>query len=260
VEKAKLASTQLETNLPGNKAGGKRTPDSKPGASKLWCGNCNRFLAGTEIDSKADGIFCKTHSSRVALVPICKQDNAHGLYDRPNNVSKCSVCGRVLERFGETVQNKLDLLGAGTATEMARNTAYVWLNQKRYLKYHKQAGFHEVLTRFDKVIFVPGKGQPIADIFGLKIGLEICFDHASGALKETGPKACSDKPTFHVILSAKVKFKDANQYVRDNGWIVHASSDLSFNSVLQKGKNAPETPKSFGNVDVYDLGEVQFDV
>jgi hypothetical protein len=148
--------------------------------------------------------------------------------------TQCGFCGQMLGRLGLSKPETLALLNDPKAQEMSRNTAYVYLDGRRYLKYHKQAGFHEVLSQGDRNVFVPGKKQPTACVDNLWFGVEICFDHAAGALKTPADGILCKPADVHVILSACVMNQDANLYTRVGGWVVHASSNFAYNRVAQR--------------------------
>ena len=105
--------------------------------------------------------------------------------------------------------------------QMARNTAYVYCNGKRLLKYAKIGDYHEVLTD-STVVAVPGiqAGTFIYD--GVRYGLEICLDHYLGVLQKLKPPK---PPHVHIILSAWVQRTDTNSLTTLAGFITHASSN-----------------------------------
>jgi hypothetical protein len=226
-----------------------------------WCSSCNDL-----VDVDSSGTKCADCGStvkeeaylwcKVCGIPVKPMDDCD-----PGDT--CSKCPRLLIRGGITRAQTLHMLGQTTAVEMSRNTAYVDLNGKRHLKYYKQAGFHEVLTEDGSNVFVAGAKQPSVNVAGIRIGLEICFDHAVGALRTPAGKASNQRPDIHVILSASVQMDDTNLHVKQGGWIVHASSEANFNKVFQNAGTATnpqtatgETPVVSdlnGNVDIYLL-------
>jgi hypothetical protein len=145
-----------------------------------------------------------------------------------------------------------------TATKMARNTVYVYLNGERKMKYQKQAGFHEVLTKRKETVFVPGKKQPTVEIDGKWYGIEVCLDHGGGALKT--PQLPSHPPTvkpdFHIIVSAAIDPILENSYAKPGGWVVSASSDEDCCKLYKMGSGSwteQTEPHPVGNVDVYEI-------
>jgi hypothetical protein len=146
---------------------------------------------------------------------------------------------------------------------VGRNTAYVLLNGDVLFKYNKRGDFHEVLhdNSADGTVFVPGlfdgrflvktAEQPPRSI---EFGLEICLDHAVGMLERTvAPKGRVD---VHLITSASVAVEPKNVAVKDQGYLVHASSNASYSKaqVCPGLTDVPTTVKLHSNtVTAYTL-------
>ena len=133
------------------------------------------------------------------------------------------------KRTAPSTQDKLNKLG-GTATEMARNTCYVYLAGKKLLKYNKQNDYHEVIDA-GTAVYVPGKRTPFVTVEGLTYGIEVCLDHVAETQKKlvtAGQLAAA--PDVLVILSAQVAFNSAYM-VDPTGFVIHACSDPANNRV-----------------------------
>jgi hypothetical protein len=168
----------------------------------------------------------------------------------------CPQCHMRLHLAPKTTDEALALVP--NAAKMARNTAYVYLNGERKMKYHKQAGFHEVLNDRKETVFVPGKKQPTVEIDGKWYGIEVCLDHEKGALKT--PQQPTDPATvkadFHIILAAWVQPNLANAYAKPGGWVVSASSKADCCKLYKAGSGGwteQTNPQAVGNVDVYEI-------
>jgi hypothetical protein len=131
-----------------------------------------------------------------------------------------------------TNQQKLNELGGGNATHMARNTSLIYLNGKKQAKYHKAQDFHEVLDAKGDTVYVPGDSVPTFAVDGLTYGVEICLDHAYGSLRTRLP--AGQAPDVVVLMSAKVKF-DAANLPAPGAMVVHACSEKSWSFVGRGG-------------------------
>jgi DNA-directed RNA polymerase subunit RPC12/RpoP len=171
-----------------------------------------------------------------------------------DSVQDCPDCGRKL--FVKDVTHTEAVATVPTALNLARNTVYVYLNGERRAKYHKQAGFHEVLNDRGETVFVPGKKQPTFAIDGIWYGLEVCLDHGAGALKTPQDIFSPVKPDIHIILSAQIEAEFDNRYVRKGGWVVHASSYPKYNKVYKVGDSdwtKQPVQATAGDVDIYQI-------
>lgn len=116
----------------------------------------------------------------------------------------------------------------GTATHMARSTAYAFLNGKQVAKYHKQGDFFEVLSDVDNNVFVPGPYSkegltPEFSLGGLSFGIEVCYDHGLGALKARRNSTVD----VHILLSAHLSASQHSNRAKTGGCLAHASSKFS---------------------------------
>jgi hypothetical protein len=118
---------------------------------------------------------------------------------------------------------------------MARNTAYVLLDGKVLLKYHKQGDFHEVLIGKDTV-HIPGKLDGRFQVTPtspaqrtINFGLEVCLDHV---FQTTGKEiAHLGKVDVHIISSAQVPTEQDKLATTNAGYVVHACSNKEFSGV-----------------------------
>lgn len=107
---------------------------------------------------------------------------------------------------------------AAELPDVAYNTAYLYFGQSVY-RYHKMNDVGELLqgdTQNDDLVFVPGCGNNVYLISGLKIGVEICGDHDSGMLR--------DAVDVHIVTSATVARKGTNIRARLGGLFIHADA------------------------------------
>jgi hypothetical protein len=107
-------------------------------------------------------------------------------------------------------------IGKGKATgDAAYNTAYLYMGD-RIMKYHKMEDAVELAADDTGAVFVPGDGNNVFTVSGLKIGVEICADHASHHLKQAFD--------IHIVTSATVGRKDAHVMAKDGGLYIRADS------------------------------------
>jgi hypothetical protein len=133
------------------------------------------------------------------------------------------------KRKAPSTQDKLNELG-GTATEMARNTCYVYLAGKKLLKYNKHNDYHEVLNS-GNVVYVPGNLTPFVTVEGLTYGIEVCLDHVASTQKKLKTAGhLSGAPDVLVVLSAKVTF-NSTYMIDPTRFVIHACSDAANNRV-----------------------------
>jgi len=114
--------------------------------------------------------------------------------------------------------NPLRLLGPKPMPiNVAFNTAYVLLGSK-VLEYHKTGNYQEVKGEVRPLVYFSGGVKGIFTLGGLRYGLEICMDHATGVLAD--PSNPNRKPVdIHLIVSSFVDFKNSDATV-----ILHSST------------------------------------
>lgn len=106
--------------------------------------------------------------------------------------------------------------GKGTAkADAAYNTAYLYMGP-RIMKYHKMEDVGELAEEDEGAIFIPGNGNNVFTISGLRIGMEICGDHESHRLKEM--------VDVHIISSASVVRTDEHVMAKNGGLFIRADS------------------------------------
>ncbi len=190
----------------------------------------------------------------------------HTLFDQSENDLKLELQARFGTSDGmykrvPTHQENVDALFDGTATHVMKNTAFVFLNGKIRFKYNKKNDFHEALSDAGQTIFCPGYKSGFATVEGIDIGLEICLDHAARALANT-PLPPSGTPVFHIITSASVGVTHA--VVRENGYLIHASSDTDEAMVSQRTStgwnNATPVQRTSVGGDPLDLYKIKVTV
>jgi hypothetical protein len=181
--------------------------------------------ARTAIDAYANLVFQNTSDPHTEDLSADWQQSGGGL------------------KTAQTSKDKIDEIWAasvfdgGPAGYVGRNTAYVLLDGNVLLKYNKRGDFHEVLVG-DGTVFVPGifdgrfevttAEQPPRTI---QFGLEICLDHAVGVLRRTVvPKGRVD---VQLITSAAVAVEPKHVAVKNQGYLVHASSVKAYCKVQQ---------------------------
>lgn len=133
-----------------------------------------------------------------------------------------------------TTDDKLSMLRKGANnrfrdTFLGLNKMYMYHRGKVIATYRKKCDFHEVLPGYtQRTIFVPGYKSGRATVAGIPLGLEICLDHGTGVLADTG-SATGDLPFIHMLASAFVSIEPGNVRVRNGGYVIHASSEESVN-------------------------------
>jgi predicted amidohydrolase len=141
-------------------------------------------------------------------------------------------------KFRTTTNTKdWDFVGDLSKTDVliAQNVAYVCLGTQ-IVKYHKVGNYKEVEGEKGNVFFAPGSIVGRFNVGGVKYGLEICMDHALGALNTS----ISTQGAVHIqlIVSSYVDFKQ-----RDNAPVTLHSSTESSDIMAITDKN------EFGRVD-----------
>lgn len=125
---------------------------------------------------------------------------------------------------------------------LAWNTAYFYLNGKKVGEYSKHSDYQEVIFAEELSVALNSVGESIVDIEkgSLKIGIEICLDHACDILKNYIESQKKEKPDIHLILSACVEFKGSQ-----GEFLVHSSSKETFN-VPQSDNSMEKKQIEFG--------------
>jgi predicted amidohydrolase len=112
---------------------------------------------------------------------------------------------------------------------MMRNTAFVLLDGKVMVKYHKIGDFHEAIND-DETVFIPGVKAVSIKIGPLFFGFEICLDHGISILQRA--LAPTDTiPDIHIISSASVAPDTNHMHVKLNGYCLHASDNDAYSGV-----------------------------
>lgn len=116
------------------------------------------------------------------------------------------------------------------AARLCKNTALVLRKGKTEFVYSKQGDFHEVLSSQDASrafeIAIPGQKDGFFDVGGVHYGIEICFDHALGALRHPAGGSSGDRPPqIQIITSAAVEVDVLHPAVAPNGYVLNASCD-----------------------------------
>lgn len=106
----------------------------------------------------------------------------------------------------------------------AWNTVFFYLDGKNHAEYSKHSDYQEVIFTQELSIALPSKGESIINVCGLKIGIEICFDHCCDILKKYLLETSSTKPDIHLILSACVRNKGSQ-----GNLLIHSSSKIDYN-------------------------------
>lgn len=114
--------------------------------------------------------------------------------------------------------NPVPLLGSKPMPiDMAFNTAYVLLGST-VLEYHKAGNYEEVKGEVRPLVYFSGGVKGIFTVGGIRYGLEICMDHATGVMADASNP--SRKPVnIHLIVSSFVDFQDS-----DATLILHSST------------------------------------
>jgi len=134
-------------------------------------------------------------------------------------------------------------------TELAYNSAFIYLNGQQLARYDKSSDFQENTTKDKNIYHVTGGFDPIISIpinnsSSFNLGIEICLDHACGVLSQyhrtqSGNFTLLDQtPDIHLILSASVENKVGNICVKNGGYFIHSSSFSGSRRYLQKTDNS----------------------
>ena len=129
--------------------------------------------------------------------------------------------------------------------QLSRTTVRFFLNGLQVGKFHKRAGFEEILDRAN--IFLPGNAFPELVIDNLHIGVEICYEHDLGMLKKSyqeRQKNLADAkaaPDIHLLFSACVLVKE-DSISLENGFFLHSTPpDMGLIPIYQKHINAQKS-------------------
>jgi len=108
------------------------------------------------------------------------------------------------------------------------NTAFVLYGGDVKFVYSKQGDFYEVLapykTNIAYQVAIPGDKCGVFEIEGNWYGIEICLDHACGALLHQVPPAPTP-PLIHLITSASVDVDPDKCVVAPGGYVANAAAD-----------------------------------
>jgi hypothetical protein len=166
---------------------------------------------------------------------------------------------RQYQKYRNQVFSVIDqwtLGGPSPERHMARNTAFVCMGDQ-VVTQHKRFeniglyGLEEPDNQSDwtDLIFVPGTSAPIPLKEGLRLGLEICAEHAcKPALMFSGGGL-----DFHVLISASIEVNPAAVAAKRGGYVIHADSSGATVYEVGDGKALSTVGCSY-QVDVYDSG------
>jgi hypothetical protein len=108
-------------------------------------------------------------------------------------------------------------------TYRAYNSVQAFLGGEAVIKtpYVKNWDFKETEgASVEKLMYVPGSHSGRRTINNFDFGIEVCFDHANGALK--GSRTDVD---FHIVVSDWVGSKASSMAMKKGGYFIHASSN-----------------------------------
>ena len=130
-------------------------------------------------------------------------------------------------------------------TSFIVNCAFAYLNGKRIIKHNKYANYCEE-DNYESQIFMPGHPQidlknDGAPLFPFKIengklikmGIEICYEHAEGF----GKLFWKELPDLQIILSDYVTNNYKHFRVKNKGYILHASTNSNEDLIYQYNDN-----------------------
>jgi hypothetical protein len=214
--------------VPGTIASRNPIPDDPGGANQALTSAKEKVVAGADyLQGQLDG---------------------YGQTERLNRPE----AGKLLGKAPVTPMVKLFQLGnmlmrnhEGRPCYLASNVAYMFNDGRPVGVYYKRADFHEVLPGYarEDTVYVPGVKPGRATVGGINFGIEICLDHAYGALHHA-PTVTGEPPRIHLVCSASVEFETANLLVREGGYLMHASSVAERTYICRwlKGWQFAETP------------------
>jgi len=123
------------------------------------------------------------------------------------------------------------------------NTAFVLYGGDVRFVYSKQGDFYEVLAPYHTnrayEVAIPGDKCGVFEIQGNWYGIEICLDHARGALLHQVP--LPNPPLIHLITSASVDVNPNNCVVAQRGYVANAAADAENENRTGLWYNDPAT-------------------
>jgi len=130
-----------------------------------------------------------------------------------------------------SMNDKYRALRDGKATIYCRNRTYLLLGGAQIGRYDKQTDFRESTANTpDEMIFIPGTQNQIPEVAGLKFGIEICFDHGNGVLKNRGVPV-----HFQIVVSDWVNTDASNCSLVPGGYFIHASTNAGETKLYWNG-------------------------
>lgn len=106
----------------------------------------------------------------------------------------------------------------GNSYWLGRNTAYIYHNGKRLLKYDKRDDGSEVSAADgQRVYFAPGEKDSYFTVDGLEFCLQICAEHGSQ------PPRPAD---VQIVIASSHPLRENRGNVRDGGYLLHADAIL----------------------------------
>lgn len=134
---------------------------------------------------------------------------------------------------GRTVIHELGSLDKDAVIDPCFNECLLLLNGKHKL-YGKKTGFNEARGKdVSQTFFVPHVGKSTYTFEGYKFGMEICFDHNNGTLKNI-LGTDGGGVDFHVVVSDWVDTNTANIKIEKGGYFLHASTNKKMTKVYKK--------------------------
>jgi hypothetical protein len=150
--------------------------------------------------------------------------------------------GRTIEERDAPSLNRLAdvLLDKRNKPRWVHNVTSLLLNGKMWGTYDKHTDFYESKSISpEKSLFVPGTREQspvIGDaVRKFRFGVEICFDHANGVLKHLNPGNLA----FHIVVSDSVGNEEGHMAMRNSGWFLHASTNITSNKIYRREYGTP---------------------
>jgi len=170
--------------------------------------------------------------------------NPASFHSRNSGYDKSSSRNEKLRMLRELPSRAINLL---------YNSANFYFLGKCVHQYAKQTDWMENQDAKMPNVAVTGSAVPIVNIGGLSIGVEICFDHANGILRQhiQNNQAKSiyllnpadhmqrELVDVHLILSAYTHNQSIYFCHKNGGYLMHSSSDAASSCCIAKGAPAP---------------------
>lgn len=142
-------------------------------------------------------------------------------------------CYGRIRNFGAEIR-KVQMFPGSLAWGM-RNTTVVLLNGRAIFRYDKRSNHQETLNSPPHTMFMRGESPGVGAIEGMKIGFEICKDHAVDSLPQLIRNDARNGLDLHIVVSDYVRNRIGQDHLLvEGGYKIHASTKSEVNGVWRK--------------------------